>query len=218
MNFLKKTADNSRSGSVSNKFRRKRFKFFLEFIKNIPLPVNILDVGGTANFWEQMYSKNNKELNITILNTELPSENHYLIKFIKGDARDLSMFKDKEFDVVFSNSVIEHVGSYDDQKKMANEIMRTGKRYFVQTPNCRFPFEPHFLFPFFQFLPRSPQMFLLTHFNMGWYKKCASKDEALNILNSINLLTLKELKSLFKSGRIYKEKFLFLNKSFIIYQ
>ena len=29
------------------------------------------------------------------------------------------------------------------------KIIRAGRRYFVQTPNKRFPLEPHFLFPFF---------------------------------------------------------------------
>ena len=209
-----------RAGSVSNKFRRKRFKFFLDFIKELPRPVKILDIGGTPDFWKQMTNQTDslyKDLIITILNIEEPANFPDSIKFIKGDARDLSAFSDKEFDVVFSNSVIEHVGEYDSQKKMADEIIRTGKKYFVQTPNYYFPFEPHFLFPLFQFFPRSLQIFLLTYFNMGWYKKCESKDEAIAVLESVNLLRLKDFKKLFPSAKIYKEKFLCMNKSFVAY-
>lgn len=57
----------------------------------------------------------------------------------------MKQFQDNEFDAVFSNSVIEHVGDYEAQRQMANEIMRVGKRYFVQTPNFYFPIEPHIL-------------------------------------------------------------------------
>ena len=217
MNFLKKSADNTRPDSVSNKFRRNRFRFFLEFINELPRPVRILDLGGTYNFWEQMGYSNNTEFNITILNSEIPAGNPDSIKFIKGDARDLALFENKEFDVVFSNSVIEHVGSYNDQKKMADEVMRTGKKYFIQTPNYFFPFEPHFLFPFFQFLPRKLQIFLLIHFNLGWFTRCSSPVEAQYILDSINLLTLNDLTKFFPACSIYREKFLFLNKSFIAY-
>lgn len=44
----------------------------------------------------------------------------------------MDQFSDSEFDVVFSNGVIECIGDYDDQKQMADEIRRVGKRYFVE--------------------------------------------------------------------------------------
>ena len=42
-----------------------------------------------------------------------------------ADARDLSQFKNNEFDVVFSNSVIEHVGAIKDQEAMMREVRET---------------------------------------------------------------------------------------------
>ena len=185
--------------------------------QRFPLPFTILDVGGTVNFWKQMDFLSNPGIKITILNNEDPAEVFPGITIIKGDARDLSMFSNNEFDTVFSNSVIEHVGDFYDQQRMANEIIRAGKRYFIQTPNYYFPIEPHFLFPFFQFMPDVIKVFLLKHFDMGWYKKCKNTLEAKEIINSVNLLDLKKLKKLFKSGNIYKEKVLFLTKSFIIH-
>lgn len=88
-----------------------------------------------------------------------------------GDARDLTAFGDKEFDIVFSHSVIEHVGGFEDQRRMANEIKRVGKRYFLQTQNRFFTMETHFLVPMFQFFPVWLKVLLISHFDLGWFKE-----------------------------------------------
>ncbi len=62
-------------------------------------------------------------------------------------------FGDREFDIAFSNSVIEHVPP-ELQAAFAAEVSRVADRYFVQTPNRYFPIEPHYQLPLFQFLPR----------------------------------------------------------------
>ncbi len=215
MNF-KSAADVSNPGSLSNRFRQKRFKHFLKFIEPLPKPVKILDVGGTQSFWEQMKLTSPDEVNITILNispfhTTLPN-----FKMIDGDARSMKIFSDKEFEIVFSNSLLEHIGNFEEQKKSAMEIIRVGKKIFVQTPNYYFPFEPHFLFPFFQFLPANAKIFLLTHFSLGWYEKQRTRGDAEKLIKSLNLLTLRKIKELFPNARYISEKFLFLTKSFTI--
>jgi SAM-dependent methyltransferase len=216
MGLIRKYADNTSHNSISNKFRRKRFEIFKSLIKDLPRPVKILDVGGTVNFWVQMGFAGNADADISLLNAETENVQNTGFKFIRGDARNISMFKDKEFDVVFSNSVIEHVGEFREQKKMADEILRTGRLCFVQTPNYYFPYEPHFLFPFFQFFPHGIKILLLKKFKLGWFEKANNNTEAENILNSVNLLTVKDLHSLFPGAQILKEKFLFLTKSYII--
>lgn len=221
--MFRKLLDNTSESSLANKFRKKRFKYFNELILNLPYPINILDVGGTEDFWKQMGIAKNNDFTITILNINEPEiisksrlKDQSSMKFIKGDAADLGIFADKSFDVVFSNSVIEHIPEKLNRMKMANEIKRVGMRYFVQTPNYYFPFEPHFLFPFFQFLPESIKMLLLKNFNMGWFRKCRDDNDALELLKNNQLLKLSELKNYFPSGKIIKEKFLFLNKSFLV--
>ena len=215
--MLTKLFDNTNPSSLANRFRRKRFKLFLDIIKDIPKPVNILDAGGTESFWKMMKLTDPGDVKVTIINIENAVTTLPNFSYIKADARSLTMFSNNQFDIVFSNSVIEHVGGYDDQQKMAQEIMRVGKRFFVQTPNYYFPFEPHFMFPLFQFFPSGIKIFLLTKFNMGWFKKCSTKDEAKSIIRSIKLLRRKDLKKLFPHSRIYNEYFFFLKKSFIIY-
>ena len=150
-------------------------------------------------------------LNVNKMKCELPG-----FKGLVGDARAMPQFKPHEFDVVFSNSVIEHVGTIEDQRSMAEEVRRVGKFYFVQTPNFFFPIEPHFLFPFFHWLPLTMRAWLLSRFDLGWYKKAGSLDEAISTVRQIRLLTYRELKHLFPEAMIVRERFLGLTKSFMV--
>jgi len=203
--------------AFARKMRKKRIALFESLISSLTRPLHILDVGGTQGFWELM-GRIKDDANITIFNVS-PIEVSYPTLISKvGDARDMREFKDKEFQIVFSNSVIEHVGTYAQQRQMAEEVQRVGERYYVQTPNRFFPIEPHFLFPFFQFLPLSLRVLLVTHFNLGWRRNIPDKQEALQAVKEIRLLTEKELKNLFPGANIYKEKLLGLTKSFIVYK
>ena len=212
--------------SMAHKFRAKRMLFFeknfeetfREEIKNHS-PIKILDVGGTWGFWEAMHSKYFDVCQITLLNlskAKIP-EKISNVKSVVGDATDLSEYSDNEFDLVFSNSVIEHVGNYASQKKMADEILRVGRHLYLQTPNKNFPIEPHFIFPFFQFLPLILRAFLLHHFALGWYKKAQNKEQALEVADSVHLLTKRKLQKLFPDAKIQKEKFLLMTKSFYFF-
>ena len=138
------------------------------------------------------------------------------MRAVVGDAADMSSFVDKEFDVVISNSVIEHLPDPDRQRRMAQEISRVGRRYYVQTPNRYFPLEPHFLFPAFQFLPLRVQVYLLTHFSLGWYEKQATRAAARDVATSIRLVSGRELRRWFPGARIVRERLLGFPKSFIV--
>lgn len=217
MKFLMRYADNRHVNSIANRFRRKRFELFKSLIEHLLRPLRILDVGGTQEFWEMMNFSVFNDIEIIILNLInikiiLPN-----FKNVIGDARKMEKFRDKEFDVVFSNSVIEHVGDYSQQKRMAEEIIRVGKGYFVQTPNRYFPLEPHFLFPFFNFLPMVFKVFLIRNFNLGYFNKTNNKQKSIAIVSSIRLLNEKELKELFPGGQIFKEKVFGFTKSLIVY-
>lgn len=157
------------------------------------------------------------DINLTILNLEKVEVNKPNFRSIVGDARKILDLKNKEFDVVFSNSVIEYVGADQQRSQMVEEIKRLGKRYFIQTPNYFFPIKPHFLFPCFQFFYLYLKVFILLNFGAGWYKKVENKQEAVEIANSINLLTEQKVRSLFPEATIYQEKLFGLTKSFIAY-
>ncbi len=217
MRFLTRYADVHRTDSAANKFRRRRFTLFRSLLATVPRPCRILDVGGTQSFWEQMGFLNEDGVEIVLLNlTATPASGPNFIS-VAGDGQDMSQFRDREFDVVFSNSVIEHLGEFDGQMKMAREIMRVGKRYFVQTPNRCFPIEPHFLFPGFQFLPVSVRIFLVRHFSLGWVDRTPDRKTADMLVRSVRLLTAPEMMKLFPQSIPYREKFFGLTKSFVAY-
>lgn len=212
----RRMADPAELGSLSNRMRARRFRLFEALLRQVPAPIRLLDVGGTPTFWAMRGLSGAEDLEITCLNLEeLPPVSG--IRSIVGDARDLSQFDDASIDVVFSNSVIEHVGGANSRIRMANEIRRVAKRYWVQTPNRYFPIEPHFVFPFFQFFPRGVGVWLLMHFDIGWSRRKTQRIAAQQVIDAIELIGERELRGLFPEARIYREKFYGFTKSLTAY-
>jgi hypothetical protein len=217
LNILRKLADNRNRGSLAARARLRRFELFGELLQEVPKPVRILDVGGTQEFWEVMGFTDRPGVQITLLNLTPPQVTHSDFEGVVGDATNMSCFQQYEFDVVFSNSVIEHVGTHEDQELMAQEIRRVGKRYFVQTPNYFFPIEPHFLFLGFHWLPIPVRAFLVSRFDLGWCSKVPDSDRAREVVEGIRLLKKKEMLALFPGADLYQERLLGLVKSFVVY-
>lgn len=214
--FINKIANNRNQNSLSHRFRQERFSIFLDTLE-VTTDHKILDVGGHSDTW----INTGFEKNVTLLNITKPNtiEQKSGFKYVQGNALNMHMFEDQRFDIVFSNSVIEHVGSIQNQRKFAAEVNRVGKSYWIQTPNIMFPIEPHFLFPFFQFLPEKlkiwvSQVWKYSHIKQ-WKK---SKAAILEELASIRLLSKKEMLQLFSAGSLYEEKYLLLTKSIVMYR
>ena len=215
--MFEKLADFRRKDSLAAKMRERRFEFFTQLLSTVPKPIKILDVGGTQTFWETMGYTDEPQVTITLLNIKLPDVRYRNFIGFEGDALKMTQFQDKEFEVVFSNSVIEHVGNFSDQKRLAQEVMRTGKRFFIQTPNYYFPIEPHVLMPAYHWLPKSVRIFLTRHFKLGWRNKITDYEKAKDLIERTRLLKKKEFTTLFPGAQIYEEKFFGLVKSFVSY-
>lgn len=213
--MLKRLASSTADNSLAASLRRKRFKHLLEMIQSFNrTSITILDVGGWERFWEvQGFAETSHH--IIILNTERFTTRHQGITSVIGDARCMDDIKDQSIDIVFSNSVIEHLGSFENQTKMANEVKRIGKKYFIQTPSYYFPLEPHFLFPVFHWLPVSFRIFLVQHLPLGYFKKQEKKEDAEHLVKEHRLLKKDELQRLFPDAEIITERFLGLTKSYI---
>jgi hypothetical protein len=179
--------------------------------------IKILDVGGTQSYWENRGYVNRPGIHITLLNVYREPADYPNIESNVGTGADLSRYKDNEFDVAFSNSVIEHLESWADRESMAQEIKRVGKSFYLQTPNKYFPLECHFLLPFFQFLPIRWKYYILTRTKLS-RGKTLEKKKALKLIKEIQMLTGKELKKLFPGDTFITEKFLGFTKSLIVYR
>ena len=198
------------------RLRKRRHALFLSLIDELPRPLRILDVGGSQRFWESMEYRA-RDVEITLLNRSRVKIRQPGFVYVPGDARDMERFSDDEFDVVFSNSVIEHVGDFGDQQRMAEEVRRVGRRYFLQTPNKFFPIEPHFFFPLFQFLPFAVRVWLLMHLPLTARGRIRERNDAVREVAEIRLLTRAELRTLFPGASVSHEKFIGLTKSFVVF-
>ena len=173
----------------------------------------VLDVGGTPWFW----LKSGLESRVTLLNLNtsgVTAANAAQFTFVEGDGCALPL-ADASFDVVFSNSAIEHVGTWARQEAFAREALRVGRRVWVQTPAREFFIEPHLIAPFIHWLPRGWQRRLVRHFTVrGWFERPdAAAVEAF--LDEVRLLTFAEMSALFPGCTIVRERFLGLTKSYI---
>jgi len=205
--------------SLGSKFRSKRFAFFEELFWSAyegQKHISILDLGGTEEYWKDKSLIKEENITITLLNLSAEPVTLPNLKSVAGDGTNLLQFADQSFDLVFSNSVIEHLYTYNNQKKMAGEIRRVGKKYFVQTPNKYFFIEPHYALPLFQFMPSPLVYFILTKTKLSRMHRW-DPQYARSYLEEIRLLSLQEMKVLFPEGKVYLEKFLGMNKSFTLH-
>jgi hypothetical protein len=216
-NLTQKLFDNTRGDSFVTRLRRKRLELFWHLLHDLPRPVRIIDIGGTTDFWNSCGVPPDEKLEITIVNLEGKVQPGSDFAVRAGNACNLESIGDNEFDVAFSNSVIEHVGDIEDQGAMAREVLRVAPLYYVQTPNYYFPIEPHFLFPAFQWLPISVRVFLIRHFQLGYMKKKHTPEMAKETIAHTQLLSRRQLTHLFPNGHIAAERLFGLAKSYIVH-
>jgi len=186
---------------ISAHFRHKRIATFLRLFKPT-LQTHVLDVGGLPRLW----SETAVPAQLTILNLQpLPEhEARFLApnqKFVQGDGTHLP-WQDKSFDIVYSNSVIEHLGTWENQMAFAGECRRVGAGYWIQTPAREFPVEPHFVTLFLHWFSPAARKRLLRHFSLwGWLARPQPEAVAAAVAE-VRLLTLKEFRRLFPDGQI----------------
>jgi hypothetical protein len=217
--LLRRLADAGSQGSFSNSRRSQRFESFARLVDRLSeqhkRPIRILDIGGTNSFWEQRGWTGRTNVHIVLVNLCAEPSVHGNIEARRGDATDLGEFPDGAFDVVFSNSVIEHLGTFDRQAAMAAEVRRLAPLYWVQTPNFWFPIEPHFLTPVWHWLPAKLRIALLRKRRWGWRGPCPDHEEAKALVDEIRLMRGRELSRMFPDATFEKERIGLLVKSFV---
>lgn len=213
------SGNSSQPNQVEYHFRSRRFVIFKEILDQVIAGkgfCRILDIGGTPEYW-QAYGNNlswNK-LQVCLLNLTAPQIQSDSITTLVGDARNIKEFGDFSFDVVHSNSVIEHVGRWEDMAAMASEVQRLAPRYFVQTPYFWFPIEPHARFPLLHWMPESWRYRILMKRNCGTWQRQPDLGHAMTAIQSAVLLDKKQMQHLFPEAKIVHERIFGLTKSLI---
>lgn len=163
-----------------------------------------------SNFLEYNYPYRQQLTCVTLDRPEEWTDQAKELNLVRGDGRYLP-FADDSFDIAFSNAVIEHVGSYDDQRRFVEEMCRVVPRVFVTTPNFYFPYEMHVKIPFVHLLPvRMAKFFMLKYGKSVFYAKQWG--------TSLRLLKARELKSMFPSNyevRVQGVRITFMPESLI---
>lgn len=211
--------------SIRYKFRMRRFARIEETIRSFletQDSVTVLDVGGRRDYWNYLPEDLRDKTHITLVNFEYELEEYeesvdgLQLTPVIGDGCHMPQFADQSFDLVHSNSVIEHVGSLGNMHKFASETRRIGRAYYVQAPYLWFPLEPHFGVPFLHWLP-GPTRAQLTHrFNVGYANKIEDYTDALAEADNINLVDKTLMKRLFPESDMFKERFALMTKSLIM--
>jgi hypothetical protein len=198
--------------NLANRFRQQRMRRFLELVGPATgRRVHILDVGGTPEYWRALPGLYGREdVEITIVNLDEHEREDRNLKVRYGDARNLSQFLDQSFDIVHSNSVIEHVGPWPDMKRMAAEVRRLAPRYLVQTPNYWFPVEPHFRLPMVQFLPQEARAAVVEVL-----KRNPTRGPAIDVVRGTILLSAGQMRALFPDAALERERIVGFTKSLI---
>lgn len=194
-------------------FRARRWRHFHSIFPITP-ESHVLDVGGHPGEWMANVAV---PLNVTIVNLgpwpeslQAPSR----FRYCEADARALP-FADGEFALAYSNSVIEHMGTFEDQVRFADEIRRVGVNLYVQTPNKWFPVEPHFVCVAVHWLPLRIRRLVMPWLSFrGWFRS-GDDVKIADLIQEIRLLDTREMKRLFPDCEIVREKIFGLTKSLI---
>jgi SAM-dependent methyltransferase len=143
---------------VSAYNRERKWTLFLnEFVADPRM--RVLDVGYSDveyseddNFIKKRYPYLER---LTALGTEPPikmRERYPQVNVIQYDGRSFP-WAGKEFEVCWSNAVLEHVGNSEKQVSFLKEIRRVSRKAFVGPPNRWFPIETHTRTPVLHYFP-----------------------------------------------------------------
>ncbi len=203
-----------------NQFRQARFASFLELADRARTsggPIRILDIGGTQSYWEGLAPLwAGRNFDITIINLDTPANDNGAYHIRPGDACAMPEYADNAFDIVHSNSVIEHVGQWPQMAAMAREVRRLAPHYYLQTPNLWFPVEPHYRSLFFALLPEAVRARNLMKRRHGFRGPHPDFATAIADVQTVNLLDARGLTALFPDGKLIRERFFGLTKSLTV--
>ena len=202
--------DYDRPDSMAARSRGRRWALLLAHVPDLQ-SLRVVDLGGTLESWQHapVQPRHVTLVNVTPPDGPVPT----WASVVGGDACEVPDGLGT-FDLVYSNSVIEHVGGYARRVSFVGSVERLAPRHWVQTPYRYFPVEPHWLFPGFQFLPLAVRARIARAWKVNPWP---SHDLAEGVFDSlcVELLTKTEMAHLFPASTILSERAYGMVKSLI---
>ena len=203
-------------GSVGARMREGRWDLVRSAFPDLS-QMSVVDLGGTIEAWRRAPVHAG---NVTVVNLFEPGEaDDPSLRPVLGDAcraREAleAVGAPTSYDVVFSNSLLEHVGGHAARVSLAREVHALADSHWVQTPYRYFPLEPHWLFPGLQFLPLAARARLAAKWPLA-HSSPETAQEAMSEVQWTELVGIAEMRSYFPSSRIHHERVAGLTKSLI---
>jgi hypothetical protein len=173
---------------VSYIARRRLCQFFLKTMRpgahDRVLDVGVSDeIGIESNMLEQMYPHRENLTCASLTDGEAITRAYPGVSHVRIAPHTPLPFADNAFELVYSNAVLEHAGSAEQQRFFLSELCRVARRRFVAVPNRWFPVEHHTGLPFVNFLPKRTFRRLLSKTRYEFW----SHEENLNYVSADEL-------------------------------
>jgi hypothetical protein len=199
--------------SLAERMRLRRWEFIKTQLPELE-DMNVLDLGGKTSFWERAPAL---PQHVTIVNLADQDDAEFgWLTSITGDACHADrLVAGRSFDLVFSNSLIEHVGGHQARSALACAVRSLAPRYLIQTPYRYLPVEPHRIFTGMQFLPLRARAYIAPRWPLGHTRGWDTRT-ALDSVMYTELISATDMREYFPDGRLYWERFAGLPKSMTV--
>lgn len=183
--------------------RRSRVDFMLSKIV-VTDDMKVLDIGCGVDgrSFEDYLPDGWRVTGVDILPCEQVHHEYSGFSYLQQDARDLSCFRDGEFDLAVSIGMMEHITDELVFRQIVSEMMRVAKQYIVVVPYRYAWIEPHYGVPFFPVFPYSMKLAIVKLFNLSNHRKVVREDpEYIN--RNFRWLSNSQYKAEFPDSNIY---------------
>ena len=208
--------DDENASSLAARARAQRWEALLARFPGLS-DMRVLDLGGRVSNWAKAPVCPEQ---VVILNIEDQPESFDQFEVINGDACSPPIeLQSEQFDLVYSNSVLEHVGGHYRRQQFAETVRQYGSRYWIQTPYRYFPIEPHWVFPGMQFLPVTARSAISARWPLGWAHHLSDPPKGkmahVALVMEVELMSKTEMLQYFPDSTVVGERFAGWTKSLI---
>lgn len=201
--------------SLGGRLREDRARWFVETFPDLA-QMSVIDFGGRVSMWQRVpvRPKHVHVVNVEPSRVDIPE----WAEFDVGDACALpDHIARRRYDLVFSNSVIEHVGGHDRRERFADTVHQLSDAHWVQTPYRYFPIEPHWMAPAAQYLPVAARAQVVRRWPLS-FRRGTPRETAVRAVLSVELLDRTQLRHYFPHSQIRAEKVFGIPKSLVAYR